>query len=184
MDLMSEEDKTKKIEIFKSFLKIIKQKNKESEIQIQEKDGINTWYMKMLYFTCLQSVDTNKTNDIGLFKYFNNWFAYTRGPVEKPCYDVLLECSDIESAIDEEDEVVEKIKEAIDYLYNTIIDVIKNVQGLVNLSHDLYLWEKFRFHTLNNDDCKMKLDAYLIKQERLKFNRKINSDYFKEIYGR
>lgn len=138
----------------------------------------NTRTMKLLYFTCLESVTVNesggKVEDIGLFKCFDNFRAYERGPVEVDIYKQLSEIPgfvyqlgrfvsvNIEKleAIARQipDKLAEAIKKAIKNLKDRLSkEVFCDTQKLVDKSHMLPLWNYARFvegNKMHTEDLK------------------------------
>jgi len=60
---------------------------KAKEIAIEKFS--TTRFMKLLYFTCLESArdDNSHVNSDNLFTYFNDFRAYKNGPIEQTIYD-------------------------------------------------------------------------------------------------
>lgn len=121
----------------------------EEEYNRALEDFSNTRIMKLLYFTCLESVkEKDGKIDIGLFKYFDDFHAYERGPVEVDIY-MLLSSSmashdDVFSTV--ASELREMIVKAVDGLKTKIKE---DTFKLVEWAHQLPLWNRARFDKEN-----------------------------------
>ncbi len=117
--------------------------------------------MKLLYFTCLASVGKDNGNYKGLFRTFNTFLAYQRGPVEENVYNnrkflfryrfdgeflqkrenplgEILPNSNLEE-YNQEKKLIDK---AIGDLKNIPKFPMNDTDALVDLSHNLKLWKE------------------------------------------
>lgn len=144
----------------------------EEEYNRALKDFSNTRIMKLLYFTCLESVKGAGDNiDIGLFRYFDRFRAYERGPVEVDIYMLLSmipgfvylsgRCTSVNLgklvAVAEQigPDIQRKIKDAIEGVKRVLSkEVFCDTQKLVDRSHMLPLWNTARFDEGNEMNIK------------------------------
>ena len=70
-------------------LEVIKEKKKYKNILDALLDTNRATIFRLLYLTCIQSVDLEDLksyNDIGLFEIFNPFYAYNQGPIQPSIY--------------------------------------------------------------------------------------------------
>lgn len=157
-----------------------------------------TRFMKLLYFTCLESVNV-ENSDIGLFKIFRKFLAYENGPVEVDVYNNrsflfrykfngrFLERRKKEDEQKENEEKLYEVysnklegykeeKKAIDEAIkklrkrNKDIFHMENTIFLVELSHNLKLWKSASFFSYPIIDTSIKS----LKEEKELFEKIFN----------
>lgn len=127
---------------------------KEMERTNQDNDIVKhtlftKWFNKMLYFTCLESVEIDKS--IGLFEIFDNWRAYPNGAVESTIYEEILKTNiwfEPKISVNIDSDIITMIDENVIKLYNSKLknhlipdlDDYNQMETLFNICKWLYLW--------------------------------------------
>ncbi|MFJ1323613.1 type II toxin-antitoxin system antitoxin SocA domain-containing protein [Capnocytophaga canis] len=160
----------------------IRKEKEEKETSPEEiLEGFSqTRLMKLLYFTCLASFENKKGFD--LFRIFNNFEAYPRGPVEVDMYSNRSELTNfkyngfyLEKLSDNEDVKI-SIDIAVKISIDRAINFLKQKKDsfnmldtdfLVELSHKLPLWSMAYFSTSNQLNIK---NIKYLSIERKRFN--------------
>lgn len=146
----------------------------------------NTRIMKLLYFTCLESVTEKegKIENIGLFEYFDNFRAYDRGPVEVDIYMLLSKISGflyeagqyVAINMDEIKSVVSQISPNVRNMVENAVaklkekfskEIFTNTQKLVDRAHQLPLWNYARVVEGN----KMDINLNVLNLEKAEYMR-------------
>lgn len=136
---------------------------------IKDKLGIK-WFNKMLYFTCLESVEIDKS--VGLFEVFNDWKAYPNGSVENTInYEHKNIWFEPEISVDIDPEIYKMIDDNIDKLYKSklkghlipVLDDYNQMPTLIQICKCLYLWRE-AMRTMSKQYYKDKEDIYTEKK--------------------
>lgn len=170
-----------KIDRLKIFIEELLKINGKNINDLKELIKLPTTYiMKMLYFTCLESVNIENKNT-GLFEYFNNFEAWQNGPVEVEVYEMLKNPFSKNSILRHWDEEVNlnvetqgiksQISECLHKLLSTFEfkRIQESLSQLIDLSHNLGLWRKGR--DLYSKKMNINLESVFI--EKGEFYKKI-----------
>ncbi len=160
----------------------IRKEKEEKETSPEEiLEGFSqTRLMKLLYFTCLASFENKKGFD--LFRIFNNFEAYPRGPVEVDMYSNRSELTNFKyngfylEKLSDNEAVKISIDIAVKISIDRAINFLKQKKDsfnmldtdfLVELSHKLPLWSMAYFSTSNQLNIK---NIEYLSIERKRFN--------------
>lgn len=150
--------------------------SEEEKINEVKKHFFTKWINRMLYFTCLESVEIDKS--IGLFNLFSEWLAYQNGPVESTIYKEILNYKiwfEPKLLVDIDPEISKMIDDNVDKLYNSKLkdhlipdfEDYNQTKFLIHISMNLYLWRE-AFET----ECK----HYFINEKDIYTERKVYDD--------
>lgn len=180
------EKKNYKLNAFVYFRNILLEKEiKRTMLDINTiKDKLQIkWFDRMLYFTCLESVEIDKS--VGLFEIFDEWLAYYNGPVEDTIYEESYKTNvwfEPKISVDIDSNISKMIDDNIDKLYNSKLkghlipdfDDYNQTQTLMNISMNLYLWAE-TMRITSKRYSKVKGDIYA---ERKSYDNMIIKDVY------
>lgn len=183
-----------KLTLFDYFVDELIQWQREVQPELNHEQALQTFtfkrYMKLLYFTGLQSVKENSMNvDDTLFGVFDNFVALKSGPVEEDIYNnrtflpkyqfdgqyLTLRNIPLNWANDYDERLIvlyeSKLKNALKELKTNRYLPFSNTHELILLSHQQPIWQQAR---LTNSGRLTVNNIYDLKEEYRLFSRNLN----------